>query len=378
MQFIEMNKIFTGQMIQREYADNEPYARIIARRQECIRIYEVYCDMLQCYNHKLDAAFTRWFLMQKMMEPSAQSIDPIIPAVFFNDPKIHRRLHGANFQDVLQNECRSALSFLTNLTVNEHLHYYATVDQMVTFQFGDAAFRLDRDKYTDLRRMWHGKQLFDDDVFRLVARYETLPIGDSYQAAVPPPVFRFLRTCMGVTHECFASPLNRSMEIESFTGAYPDVDTPFGSLGDFWQAVSERKLWEHGGSFEANPPFIEDILYVLAKTVLFIISATTYPISFVLVLPDWQDTPAIELLRSQHSCKRSFCITRDEHVYLCGTQYHPVRDRQERLVHYCNSYIIVSQNEVGSYKWPFGEREEREMRSVWSGVATLQYKRQRI
>ena len=46
-------------------------------------------------------------------------------------------------------------------------------------------------------------------MFRLLARYDAASAtAPGYQAALPEPVFHALQEVFGVTHECFASPLN--------------------------------------------------------------------------------------------------------------------------------------------------------------------------
>lgn len=48
-------------------------------------------------------------------------------------------------------------------------------------------------------------------VFNLLARYDALG-GPGYQAAIPKSVFNLLKERLGVSHECFASPLNRTLD----------------------------------------------------------------------------------------------------------------------------------------------------------------------
>ena len=47
-------------------------------------------------------------------------------------------------------------------------------------------------------------------LFALVSRYSALAADKSaFQAALPRPMMRLLKERWGVTHECYASPLNR-------------------------------------------------------------------------------------------------------------------------------------------------------------------------
>ena len=61
----------------------------------------------------------------------------------------------------------------------------------------------------------------------------------------------------GVCHECFASPLN--CYYPSFCSLFPDTDRFFGSYGSFF---SFRPT---SGSFQANPPFVEDVMEMMVR-----------------------------------------------------------------------------------------------------------------
>jgi hypothetical protein len=63
--------------------------------------------------------------------------------------------------------------------------------------------------------------------------FQSLPFKCNLQRyTVGPDVFHTLRTATGAGFECFASPLNTFFG--RFCGAFPDVDAPFGSSGDFF------------------------------------------------------------------------------------------------------------------------------------------------
>lgn len=67
-----------------------------------------------------------------------------------------------------------------------------------------------------------------------------------------------LRSCLGCSAECFASPLNA--RTAPFCSAFVDVDAPFGSLGSFL-ATSPTE-----GSYEANPPFVPALIEQVLST----------------------------------------------------------------------------------------------------------------
>jgi phosphorylated CTD-interacting factor 1 len=71
-------------------------------------------------------------------------------------------------------------------------------------------------------------------VFCVIARYETLSgTSDGYQMAFPDAGFQWLRDRMGVTMECFASPLN--CWNQRFCSVARDTDRFFGSQGNFFK-----------------------------------------------------------------------------------------------------------------------------------------------
>jgi len=69
-------------------------------------------------------------------------------------------------------------------------------------------------------------------------------------------VFTTLRSTVGAGFECFASPLNTFFG--RFCSAFPDVDSPFGSSGDFFGLPGGIKR----GCFQANPPFVGPVMTV--------------------------------------------------------------------------------------------------------------------
>ena len=97
---------------------------------------------------------------------------------------------------------------------------------------------------------------FAVDLFSLLLRYDTLE-GAGFQAAIPGQVFDVLNRDFGANLELFASPLNS--RYGRFCSAFPDVDSPFGSIGTAW---SFRPI---SGSFEANPPFADSVIKKMAE-----------------------------------------------------------------------------------------------------------------
>ena len=59
-------------------------------------------------------------------------------------------------------------------------------------------------------------------LFALVSRYSALAADKSaFQAALPRPMMRLLKERWGVTHECYASPLNRCLAARFLPPSHP-------------------------------------------------------------------------------------------------------------------------------------------------------------
>jgi len=185
---------------------------------------------------------------------------------------------------------------------------------------------------------------FESQLFCLLARYKSLQ-GAGYQSALPDALFCVLEEELGVTHECFASPFNHFLP--SYFSAFPDIDRLFGSSGSFFDQV-----WQpSSGSFEANPPFVEEVMVVMANKINGWLSASDDPLSFVVVVPGWIGGESFTTL--SESTHRRCCLSFDKgcHVYKEGFQYR--LDRQHTIPEFL-SFIFVLQNEAGAHKWPVG------------------------
>jgi hypothetical protein len=127
-------------------------------------------------------------------------------------------------------------------------------------------------------------------VLRLLERYRALAgtqpnDGHGHHSAVHPRVLALLERRMGVDMEAFASPLNA--RLPHFCSMFPDTDAPFGSMGNFFRFRAAQ------GSFEVNPPFVEEVMdraRVHAET---LVTASALPLSFVFILPHWKDAKSI-------------------------------------------------------------------------------------
>jgi phosphorylated CTD-interacting factor 1 len=158
-------------------------------------------------------------------------------------------------------------------------------------------------------------------IFAMVVRYEVLAASKAaYQAALPPRLMTLLQARLGCTHECYASPLNRSPSYVSFCSAFADTDRHFGSCGSFFQ------WWPETGSFECNPPFDAKSIIACFDHIAEILSARSQPLSFVLTVPTI-DRPtgrashALQAMSRRGLWRASIEVAAHEHVYQMGLQH---------------------------------------------------------
>ena len=99
-----------------------------------------------------------------------------------------------------------------------------------------------------------------------------------------------------MTFECFASPFN--CYFRQYCSAFGDIDSYFGSRGP----ILDFK--PHCGSFEANPPFCEELMDAVVTHFERLLEDSLEPLSFMVFLPEWRDPapPALLKLVGKTSC----------------------------------------------------------------------------
>ena len=173
--------------------------------------------------------------------------------------------------------------------------------------------------------------------------------SEGYQAAIPDGCFEVLQQFFGVEHECFASPLN--CYYHSFSSAFPNVDSAFGSIGSFFEL---RRVYTSGGSFEANPPFIEGVMMVVALYLLdWLESELSHPLSFVLFLPSGGQAESAwhRMARSSH-CRKVLKFDEAPVGYRAGFSHRP---GLSSIVMYCRTSVLFLRNDKGHERWPLAD-----------------------
>uniref|UniRef100_A0A3P9KEG6 mRNA (2'-O-methyladenosine-N(6)-)-methyltransferase n=1 Tax=Oryzias latipes TaxID=8090 RepID=A0A3P9KEG6_ORYLA len=192
-------------------------------------------------------------------------------------------------------------------------------------------------------------------VWCLLKRYQVMfgssnNEGTGLQGALPVSVFEALNRQFGVSFECFASPLN--CYFKQYCSAFPDIDGFFGSRGPF---LSFRPV---SGSFEANPPFCEELMDRMVTHFEDLLEQSSEPLSFIIFIPEWRDpvTPALTRMEESRFLRHQLSVSAYEHEYRSGSQHVCKReDMYYRAVH--GTAVLFLQNDAGFAKWaPTPER----------------------
>lgn len=190
--------------------------------------------------------------------------------------------------------------------------------------------------------------------FITALRYQTLNDsaenifeGTGQHAAIPKRVFDTLvGYYKGETlTEGFASPFNNYLS--SFFSAFPDIDHVYGSKGSLF--ASYKTITTSGGVYEFNPPFSEVLIGELNKFFIRCLEKGEVPLTFIVILPWWQDSePINNILRNDYTTG-SLVLKAGEHYYISGSQ-HLNGEKEFNAVH--DTIVIWLQNPPGIKKWP--------------------------
>ena len=188
--------------------------------------------------------------------------------------------------------------------------------------------------------------VINQKIWLITKRYNAFMAEDqngSLQSAVPDTLFQFLHGEFGVNMECFASPFNHYYPY--FCSAFEDTDRPFGSLGSFFNFFPVE------GSFEANPPFCEHTMDMMANHMTNLIENTSRPLSFIIFLPNWEDSKTIQQLSSSQYTRASVVAKAKSHQYSTGTQ-HSVDCNEKYFSAVHETKIFFFQNDAALALWP--------------------------
>ena len=145
---------------------------------------------------------------------------------------------------------------------------------------------------------------------------------------------------------------------ERFCSAFEDTDTPFGSLGSFF----DFNFKEFGsGCFQANPPFASDFILHMCKRMEGLLSDDSLPpFMFIVFVPAWQDSQGWQALSNAESLVHHLLLSqKDPHYYCEGTQHRRLKGRY-RIASFDTS-VFFMQNHAAKCKWPIKEEMLKEL-----------------
>jgi hypothetical protein len=181
---------------------------------------------------------------------------------------------------------------------------------------------------------------------------------------------------------------------QRFCSVARDTDQFFGSLGNFFTFNGVTgKLSEDdeglplGGSFEANPPFVEAIMNEMSDRIHEILLKynSVAPFSFIVIVPAWDDCRGIiDMTDSQFNRPRRgfrLKLEKKKHDYRPGMQHRTNFTHQKSNV---DTYVFFLQNDLGKQqllvfnflflthffsllgaaRWPVTERHCKELEDV--------------
>ena len=103
------------------------------------------------------------------------------------------------------------------------------------------------------------------------------------------------------------------------------------------------------GSFEANPPFISEVMMTMCDHITSLLTTASGPMSFVVIVPGWEDDPVWIALSQNKFKKQQWLIAACDHGYCDGAQ-HQRQDRYRESTY--DTGVFVLQNKLGAKKWP--------------------------
>jgi hypothetical protein len=306
--------------------------------------------------------------------------DVLLPTRVFYDESICRELKKVGLTDKQQHDvceqlCAQSIQsveFLRELQKGSGSHSDVRITRKSHSQFQvcwESECLLISDYHLKaLRNMYNTKndptqQYFNQRIFSLLMRYKTVG-GPMYQCSVTQQAFGVLQREFEVTKECMASPFNHNADV--YWSAFRDTDGHFGSQGSFFTSL-ESPLVTQGGSFYANPPFVEEILHLFTRHIQEILKFSV-PVSFICLFPTWPDHKSYNDMKNRLYCKQCVVLEPRKHAYVDGNQQVNTGTTKKHHVPQFKTTLFVVQNEMGSKKWPVTEHN---MRAVLASFAVM-------
>ena len=325
------------------------------------------CPLIQ---KEADNAMTRFLFSGTLQKKGHGFKDFLLPTCVFYDRSICRELEKVNVsekdaRDICEKLCTQSIQSVKGLQdlkmKDSESHSDVRLREKSNTQW-QVSWNSNNLLISDyhlqaLRKLYHAtddpsQEHFNQRLFCLLMRYETVG-GSMYQCSITPKTFAALQTQFKVTKECMASPFNHNADI--YWSAFQDTDCYFKSQGSFFASL-ESPLVTEGGSFMANPPFVEEILHLLTQHIQKILEFQV-PVSFICLYPTWPDDNSYNSMKISPYCKKCVVLEPHHHAYIDGKQQvNTVTTKKHHVAQFKTTLFIV-QNEMGSKQWPVNDQK---------------------
>ncbi|CAJ1338936.1 unnamed protein product [Effrenium voratum] len=191
-----------------------------------------------------------------------------------------------------------------------------------------------------------GEVAFVDAAFCCLLRYHSV-LQKGFQGACTEEVFQALLETFDVRFECFASPLN--CRYRWMCSAFPDTDSVFGSLGSFFAQTFVS------GSFQLNPPFVDDIVISMVERLdeqLAAAEAQKSCLTFVVIVcansGSRSGSAALQALCASTFLRAQVSVPKGTHQYFDGEQHLNQQSRPSP----CETGVFVLQSRKAARRNP--------------------------
>ena len=341
---------------QKSYVEEDDPRIHIRRKSMVFLISNLTINWIKKYIDEPDVLLiTRWFYTQKILD--FVGVDPVLPSLIDKNEglwyELTRRNIPINEIPHLENLIHQMIkSFnLNDLLPVQNVFVQIDNDRTI-LKYGPVKLEINTSFYNSLSESYLRNpdnviNLMNSRIFNLTCRYQTL-VGSGYHAGIPEDTFYVLTKYLKVSHEIFSSPFNHILD--NYTSAYPDTDQYFGSKGNFFNIYPD--LLSKGGSFEANPPFLEEYMCTFALIIINYLSKDI-ALSFFVIFPAWTDTVLYNIfMTSRYNVLPGKYISfeRHKHYYRDGAGYL----KRDNILRKSNnkSLVFILQNIKGSEKYP--------------------------
>lgn len=171
--------------------------------------------------------------------------------------------------------------------------------------YGEFDYGINADRLKILRKFG------DQNVAEMLMRYKSI-ISKSQHWNIPTKIYENLVKLYDINVEGFASPLNsqllKILEKPKFCSLFPEVDGPFGSIGDFFNADLS------GYNIVANPPFIESLMNDMVDKIEKTFKSKKETL-FVVCVPFWNDAEFYKKLEKSKYLAKNYIFKNKEFYF---------------------------------------------------------------